>query len=146
MNRLFITGNLTRDPESRSTQDGKTVCNFTVAVNRRQRNAQGQNEADFFRVAVWGSMAPACQQYLAKGRKVAVVGPVSVRTYTGQDGVTRAQLEVIAQDVEFLSSRSEAAEKSDSMIGQAERAFNAPASDPAIQQGFTPVETDDLPF
>lgn len=147
MNRLFITGNLVRDPETRSTQDGKTVCNFTVAVNRRQRNAQGQNEADFFRVAVWGNMAPTCQQYLAKGRKVAVVGPVSVRTYTGQDGVTRAQLEVIAQDVEFLSSRSEADEKSDSMIGQAERAFGAaPASDPAVQQGYTPVETDDLPF
>lgn len=143
MNRLFVIGNLTRDPETRTTQDGKTVCSFTVAVNRRQRN-QGQQEADFFRVSAWNQLGQICQQYLAKGRKVAVVGSVSVHTYTAQDGTSRAQMEVLAQDVEFLSSRSEADQKSDQMIQQAQQAFSA---GPAPQQaGFTQVETDELPF
>lgn len=144
MNRLFIIGNLTRDPETRTTQDGKTVCSFTIAVNRRQRNAQGQQEADFFRVSAWNQLGQNCQQYLAKGRKVAVVGSVSVHTYTAQDGVTRAQMEVLAQDVEFLSSRSEADQKSDQMIQQVQQAFSA---GPALQPtGFDRVETDELPF
>lgn len=145
MNRLFIIGNLTKDPETRATQDGKTVCNFTVAVNRRQRNAQG--EADFFRVSAWNQLGQNCQQYLAKGRKVAVTGAVSVRTYTGQDGTAHAQMEVLAQDVEFLSPKSEADQKGDRMSYQAEQAFSAAqAPAQAAQGGFTPVETDELPF
>lgn len=137
MNRLFIIGNLARDPELRTTQDGKSVCNFTVAVNKRQK--AGQSEADFFRVSVWGNQAESCNQYLAKGRKVAVVGSVSVRTYTGNDGATRAQLEVLANDVEFLSSRSEAEQKSDQMVQHTEQAFDK-------QAGFQQVEAEDLPF
>ena len=102
MNSLTIIGNLTGDPQSRNTQDDKTVCNFTVAVNRR-RTRQDQNpEADFFRVAAWGRLGESCQKFLAKGRKVCVTGPVSVRTYQAQDGTTRASMEVLAQDVEFL--------------------------------------------
>ena len=148
MNRLFAIGNLVRDPETITTQDGKTVCNFTIAVNRRQRNGQGQQEADFFHVAVWGAMADPCQKYLAKGRKVAVTGPVSVRTYTAQDGAARANLEVLAQDVEFLSPKSEADENGDRMSRQADRAFSAaPQTAQAAQQGgFTPVEDEELPF
>ena len=110
MNRLTIIGNLTRDPEQRTTPSGANVCSFTVAVNRRgRRDAQGnQPEADFFRVSAWNQLRENCARYLAKGRKVAVVGSVSVHTYTGNDGQTRASLEVMANDVEFLSSRSEA--------------------------------------
>ena len=134
MNKLHIIGNLTADPQSHTTNDGKEVCNFTVAVNRRKK-VQGQPEADFFRVAAWGKQAGPCQQYLAKGRKVAVVGPVSVSTYQAQDGSTRATLEVFAEDVEFLSSAS------------SNTAEQEPATPPADQQGgFTAVETDELPF
>ena len=109
MNKVFIVGNLTRDPELRSTRDGISVCSFTVAVNRRVRNAEaGQPEADFFRVTARRALGENCSKYLSKGRKVAVTGSVSVSTYTGNDGNTRASLEVTADDVEFLSPRSEA--------------------------------------
>ncbi len=150
MNKLTIIGNLTRDPELRTvnTVNGEvSVCDFTVAVNRRQRgqsqNAQnGQSDADFFRVTAWRALGENCAKYLAKGRKVAVVGPVSVRTYTVNDGSTRFSLEVQADDIEFLTSRAEA-----------EAMGSRPAYQPAAQpaptaqnSGFAPVESDDLPF
>ncbi|MBQ3706088.1 MAG: single-stranded DNA-binding protein [Clostridia bacterium] len=143
MNRLTIIGNLTRDPEQRTTPSGSTVCSFTVAVNRRnRRDAQGgQPEADFFRVSAWNQLGENCAKFLAKGRKVAVVGPVSVHTYQGNDGQTRASLEVMANDVEFLSSRGEA----ESDGGYAAPAASAPAQEP-VSAGFTAVETDELPF
>lgn len=146
MNLLFIIGNLTRDPETRTTVNGSTVCSFTVAANRT-RKVEGQPEADFFRVSAWNQLGDNCQRYLAKGRKVAVIGSVSVRTFTGQDGVTRAQMEVLAQNVEFLSPKSEVDQKADQMSYQVEQAYSAaPAPAPAAQVGFTPVETDELPF
>ena len=70
MNKLFIVGNLTRDPELRTTSSGISVCSFTVAVNRRRSStAAGQPEADFFRVSAWRALGENCQKYLAKGRK-----------------------------------------------------------------------------
>lgn len=140
MNRLTIIGNLTRDPENRTTQSGKEVCSFTVAVNRRQRRADGSNEADFFRVSAWGELGKSCQQYLVKGRKVAVIGPVSVNTYQGQDGATRASLDVIAQDVEFLSSR----QGEGGGTGAASSGSTAPAAAPAATAVNLP--DDELPF
>ena len=141
MNKLTIIGNLTRDPELRTTQDGTSVCGFTVAVNRRgRRDAQNQPEADFFRVSAWRQLGENCAKFLAKGRKVAVVGPVSVRTYQGNDGTTHASLEVTADDVEFLSSRND---------GESSGSYAAPAAAPAAEPqaaGFTAVETDELPF
>lgn len=128
MNRLTIIGNITRDPETRVTQSGSIVCAFTVAVNRRGKS----DEADFFRVSAWNKLAETCQQYLSKGRKVAVTGPVSVSTYTGQDGKAYANLEVMAQDVEFLTPKGEQ---------QAALAPAAPANN-----GYQEVTDDDLPF
>ena len=143
MNKLTIIGNLTRDPELRTTSTGVNVCSFTVAVNRRgRRDDQGsQPEADFFRVTAWRQLADICGKYLAKGRKVCVVGPVSVHTFTGNDGTTRASLEVTADDVEFLSSRNDA----EAAGGYTAPAAEAPSAEtPAA--GFTAVETDELPF
>ncbi len=145
MNKLTIIGNLTRDPELRTTSTGVNVCDFTVAVNRRQRrDAQnGQPEADFFRVSAWRERGELCAKYLAKGRKVCVIGPVSVRTYTGSDGTTRANLEVTADEVEFLSSRND---------GEAAGSYSVPVAAPEAPSaesqaaGFTAVETDELPF
>lgn len=128
MNKLTIIGNLTRDPETRVTQSGSSVCSFTVAVNRRGQD----DKADFFRVSAWNKLAETCQQYLAKGRKVAVTGPVSVSTYTGQDGKAYANLEVMAQDVEFLTPKGEQ---------QPAQAPAAPANN-----GYQEVTDDDLPF
>ena len=104
MNKLTIIGNLTADPELRTTRSGVEVCSFTVAVNRRKQ-VEGQPEADFFKVSAWRERAQVCSKFLTKGKKVCVVGPVSVSTFTGNDGTTRASLDVIADDVEFLSPR-----------------------------------------
>lgn len=109
MNKCFIIGNLTADPELRTTTSGKQVCSFTVAVNRRQKNGN-ENQADFFRVSVWNQLAEVCQKYLAKGRKVSVVGRVSVEEYTDKSGKMRSNLCLLAEDVEFISPKSEAAE------------------------------------
>ena len=108
MNKVFIVGNLTRDPELRSTRDGISVCSFTVAVNRRVRNAEaGQPEADFFRVTAWRQLGETCARYLSKGRKISVIGEVTARAYEGKDGTVRASLEVTADEVEFLSPREQ---------------------------------------
>lgn len=128
MNKLTIIGNLTRDPETRVTQSGSSVCSFTVAVSRRGQD----DKTDYFRVSAWNKTGETCQKYLAKGRKVAVTGPVSVSTYTGQDGKTYANLEVMAQDVEFLTPKGE------------QQAAPAPAA-PA-NNGYQEVTGDDLPF
>ena len=144
MNKLTIIGNLTRDPELRTTGSGLSVCNFTVAVNRRKQ-ADGQQEADFFRVSAWRQLGENCQRYLAKGRKVAVVGPVSVSTYQANDGSTRAQLEITADDVEFLSGRSEEGSAYPAATGyQAAPAPQAPSA--PNMAGFQEVDGEDLPF
>lgn len=138
MNRVFLTGNLTKDPELRTTQSGVAVCTFTVAVNRRKQGAEaGQPEADFFRVTTWRQLAENCQRFLAKGRKVAVVGAVSLNTYTAKDGTTKASLEVNADEVEFLSPRSDA---DDSGLTYQQQQADQRA-------GFVQVDPgDDLPF
>lgn len=139
MNKLTIIGNLTRDPELRTTSNGLNVCSFTVAVNRRRSANSNQPEADFFRVSAWRQLGENCQRYLAKGRKVCVIGPVSVSTYTANDGTTRASLEVTADDVEFLSSRNEDA-------GFAPAAPSQPAAAAPAMNGFEEVDDEDLPF
>jgi single-strand DNA-binding protein len=143
MNKLFIVGNLTRDPELRTTSSGISVCSFTVAVNRRRSsNASGnQPEADFFRVSAWRQLGENCQKYLAKGRKVAVTGAVSVSTYQGNDGQTRASLEVNADDVEFLSPKGEGGAPADMPS-----AGYAPAGPVPQGSSFVQVDEEELPF
>lgn len=104
---MTIIGNLTKDPETRNTQNNKTVCNFTVAVNRRTRTGNGEHpETDFFRVAAWGAIGENCQKFLSKGKKVCVIGSVQVRTFQDSNGETKANLEIpFADEVEFLSPR-----------------------------------------
>ena len=143
MNKLTIIGNLTKDPELRTTTSGKTVCDFTVAVNRRFKQ-EGQPEADFFRVSVWNERGENCAKYLAKGRKVCVRGPVSVRTYTGNDGTVRASLEVTADDVEFVSSAASDRYDNGYGNGSAYEAENRESTDP--ESGYGIVDTDELPF
>ena len=105
MNKLLIIGNLCKDPELRATSTGKEVCTFTVAVNSRRRDAQGDIVPDFFRVSAWEGLGRNCKQYLSKGKKVAVMGSVTVSVVQGNDGEARAQMEVFAQDVEFLTPK-----------------------------------------
>ena len=143
MNKIILIGNLTRDPELRTTPNGITVCNFDIAVNdRRGRNQQSgqQEQTQYFRITVWRQLGETCQRYLSKGRKVFVSGPLTARTYQANDGTTRVSLEVTADDVEFLSSRND-----DQTGGYAPAPAAAPAP-MAQNSGFTAVETDELPF
>ena len=141
MNKIILIGNLTRDPELRTTPNGYSVCEFTIAVNDRnaRRQQNGQESAQFFRISAWRQLGENCQRYLAKGRKVFVSGPLTARTYQANDGTTRVSLEVQADDVEFLSSRN------DDQAGGYAPAPSAPAL-MAQSSGFTAVETDELPF
>ena len=140
MQQLMIIGNLTKDPELRTTATGLSVCSFTVAVNRRQTQQQRQNhqqpEADYFRVSAWRERGEVCAKYLSKGKKVCVIGTVAARSYTTSKGEAAASLEVTAEEVEFLSSRSE---------GQAQ---SEPPKQVDQQTGYEQValEEDELPF
>lgn len=126
MNHVMIIGNLTRDPELRSTPEGHAVCSFTVAVNRRTNKEHP--EADYFRVTAWRQLGESCARYLAKGRKVAVTGSVRAQGYVGNDGAARASLEVTAQEVEFLTPRGQQSEAT-----------------PDERAGFVPVEEEGWP-
>jgi single-strand DNA-binding protein len=129
MNRVFLIGNLTKAPELRSTQDGTPVCGFTVAVNRQKTKNNPEPGADFFNVNAWRGLGENCAKFLDKGRKVAVTGRISLRTWE-KDGKHGASLEVLAEDVEFLSSRT----------------ADTPAPQVDAASGMAVVEPDDLPY
>ena len=140
MNKAIQIGNLTRDPELRTLQDGTSVCSFTIAVSKRKPDKDG-TDADFFRVTVWRQLGEICAKYLAKGRKVCVVGPVTCRVYTGKDGLSHPTMEINADEVEFLSPRGDTAQ-------QAPQQTTHPVdtSVSADAQGFVKVENEELPF
>jgi len=129
MNKIMIIGNLTKAPELRSTQDGTPVCGFTVAVNRQKTKNNPDPGADFFNVNAWRGLGENCAKFLDKGRKVAVTGRISLRTWE-KDGKHGASLEVLAEDVEFLSSRT----------------ADTPAPQVDAASGMAVVEPDDLPY
>ena len=143
MNKAFYIGNLTKDPESRTTTNGVSLCNFTIAVNRRLGASAGQQETDFVRVTAWRQLGENCLRYLAKGRKVAVVGSVTANAYTGSDGKARANLELTAEEVEFLSPRSEADAREEAYTRQEREAIQ---NENALPGGFVEVDENELPF
>lgn len=131
MNKIVLIGNLTADPVLRATPNGTSVCNFTLAVNRRFPGADGQKVTDFFNIVAWRGLADTCNKYLAKGKKAAVIGELQARTYTAKDGTIRMSLDVGADEVEFLSPKDE--EKPRQMT-------------PADPEKFDDISSDDLPF
>lgn len=133
MNRIYLTGNLVRDPETRATSSGSTVCTFTIAVDRRGRNKEGDKQTDFFRINAWRSVGENCARFLHKGQKVGVFGELQASTYEAKDGTVKISLDVSADDVEFLSPKSEG------------RKDEAPTQ-PTAQNGFTDISSDDIPF
>lgn len=153
MNKVFLIGNLTKDPEMRSTQSGVAVCNFTIAVNRRFRNPQtGQQETDFLNVIAWRQLAELCSKYLAKGRKVAVTGSIQTRTYEAKDGSKRTAWDIVADEVEFLTPQNQ-----QSSTPSAPGAYTTAASKDSgtayapqphndFGGGFTQVDDEELPF
>ena len=104
MNQAILIGNLVRDPELRETVSGTPVCTFTVAVNRRYANQQGEREADYIPVVAWRGLATLCSLHLGKGDKCAVTGTMQTRSYIGKDGGRRYMTEVVADEVAFLGT------------------------------------------
>jgi single stranded DNA-binding protein (ssb) len=150
MNKVILIGNLAADPETRQTASGVTMCTFRLAVQRRFANQQGVREADFFNITTWRQTAETCGRYLSKGRRVCVEGSLQNRSYDAQDGTKRFVTDIVAENVEFLSSRNEAAgfPRTDEVPApHTAPAASAPAAG-NVSAGFTDVtaEDDELPF
>ena len=129
-----MIGRMTKDPELRTTNSGTNVATFSIAVDRRFHDANGNKVSDFFDVTAWRQTADFVKQWFTKGKRIALVGSLQNREYTAQDGSKRRVTEIIADEVEFADSKAEAAP-----------AAPQPAPKP---QGFTEAtdEPDDLPF
>ncbi len=111
MNKVILMGRLTRDPEVRYTQSGKVVCQFTLAVDRFTTNAEGQREADFVPIVVWGKVGELCGNSLAKGSRALVDGRLQIRSYEAKDGSGKRWVtEVIAATVQFLDRKPSASQ------------------------------------
>src|SRR5882672_994135 len=106
INRVVITGNLTRDPELRNTPSGTSVCSLRVAVNTRRKDSSGEwvDKPNFFDITVWGAQGENCAQYLQKGRPVAIDGRLEWREWQDQQGNKRQSVDIIADSVQFLGS------------------------------------------
>ena len=141
MNKAILIGNLTRDPELRTTPSGVSVCTFSIAVSRRFQNQAGERLTDYFNIVAWRQLGETCGRYLAKGRKVSVIGEIQNRSYDGKDGQKRYITEIIADEVEFLTPRGEGA--------AAPPPSAPPAASPGVPldaEGFTDIDEDELPF
>ncbi|MBE7084603.1 MAG: single-stranded DNA-binding protein [Clostridiales bacterium] len=140
MNKVFLIGNLTRDPELSETAGGVPVCHFSIAVNRNYASQEGERQTDFFNCTAWRSMAETIARYTKKGKKVAVVGSIQLRNYEDNQGVKRTAVDIIAQDVEFLSPREngDSFDEMDDMPRQ-----SAPKRKPVLQ---AMDDDSDIPF
>jgi len=105
LNTVTLIGNLTKDPELRYTQSGLAVATLRIAVNRNFTNAEGEVEADFFTVVVWRNQAEKCDEYLSKGRQIAVTGRLQSRSWENKEGQKRSTVEIVADRVVFLGQR-----------------------------------------
>lgn len=137
----MIIGNLTRDPELRTTSTGQNVCNFSVATSSQWTDAQGQRQerVEYHNIVAWSRLAEICGQYLAKGRKVYVEGRLQTREWEGQDGSKRNRTEIVAENMIMLSSPQQ---------GGAPAKPAMPA-EPAIDRGVEgeeEIRVEDIPF
>lgn len=126
--KAFGIGNLTKDPDLRTTQSGKSVATFTLACSRKFKGRDGERQTDFFTIVVWGPLAEICAKHLEKGKKVSVIGELQTRSYE-KDGQKRYVTEIVADEVEFLSPRETREEPQES-----------------VAEGFAEIEDNDLPF
>jgi single-strand DNA-binding protein len=150
INTVVVTGNLTRDPELRSTPSGTSVCKLRVAVNSRRKDGQTGEWVDkpnYFDVTVWGAQGENCANYLFKGRPVAVEGRLDWREWEAQDGSGKRQaVEIIANSVQFLGSRGDAPSGGGNGIA-AQSDVPADTSDFETEKaGATAGSDDDIPF
>ena len=141
MNKVILVGNLTRDPELITTNNGISLCRFTLAVQRKYSSNEGEREADFINIVVWRAAADNCYKYLKKGSKAGVVGSMQTRSYDAQDGSKRYTTDVVADEVEFISTtRSN---------GEGDFSYEASESRPSSKKETAELEEiddDSLPF
>lgn len=144
LNRAMIIGNLTRDPEARTTATGQLVVSFGVATNRSWTNSAGvkQDEVEYHNIVAWAKLAEICRQYLGKGRKVYVEGRLKTREWVGQDGVKRTRTEIIADNMIMLD-RAPAGASSFAPPAAPMEAISAPAAQPANEEE---IKVEDIPF
>lgn len=145
MNKVFLIGNLTKDPDVRTTGGGTSVCTFSIAVDRRFKAQNGEKVTDYFNIVAWRQLADLCGRYLAKGRKVSVVGELQNRSYDAKDGTKRYVTEIVADEIEFLTPR----DRDGAGYGGApspSEPYRGGESQTVAPEGFTDVDDDDLPF
>jgi len=147
MNRLTIIGALTRDPETGTTEGGVNWCRFTVAARKRYHK-EGEPDAEFVRVTAWRGLGDTCAKYLAKGRKVCVIGEPKAGAWIGRDGSAKGQIEITADEVEFLSSGGGGRnEPTDDDAPPAYGAAGGPAAEETDPEtGYPRVDPDEQPF
>ena len=145
MNKVFLIGNLTKDPDVRTTGGGTSVCTFSIAVDRRFKAQNGEKVTDYFNIVAWRQLADLGGRYLAKGRKVSVVGELQNRSYDAKDGTKRYVTEIVADEIEFLTPR----DRDSAGYGGApspSEPYRGGESQAVAPEGFTDVDDDDLPF
>jgi len=154
VNQVFLMGNLTRDPELRSTQSGTSVCSFSIAINRSWtgNDGQTQEDVDFFDIVAWGKLGELVDQYMSKGRRVMVQGRLSTSSWEAKDGSKRSRVEVVAQDVTFLDSASDSGGSASSRSSSNDKPDDTSDSKPAKKKPTSsesdnkPVDLSDIPF
>ncbi|MDQ4049136.1 MAG: single-stranded DNA-binding protein [Actinomycetota bacterium] len=147
INRVVLTGNLTRDPELRSTPSGTSVCGLRIACNTRRKDASGQwvDKPNYFDVTVWGAQGENCAQYLSKGRPVAVDGRLEWREWEAKDGSGKRQsVDIIADSVQFLGSRDGGEENGSRYTAQSDVPADTADFQSAPAGGAS--SDDDIPF
>ena len=136
MNKVFLIGNLTRDPELTETAGGVALCRFSIAVNRNYGSADGERKTDFFNVVAWRGLGETVARFAKKGTKVAVSGSIELRNYEDSQGVKRTGVDIVAQDVEFLSPK-----------GSGESYAEAPSAESGRRPSLQAFDDDgDIPF
>ncbi|MBR3884885.1 MAG: single-stranded DNA-binding protein [Clostridia bacterium] len=143
MNRVILVGNLTRDPELTTTSNGVSLCRFGLAVQRRFAGQDGEREADFFNIVVWRGQADNCYKYLKKGSKCGIVGSLQTRSYDAQDGTKRYSTDVVAEEVEFLSTKGSS--NSEESFEPVESGSKSTGKSDVVNK-FEPIDDDNLPF
>lgn len=146
LNRAMIIGNLTRDPEARTTATGQLVVSFGVATNRSWTNSAGvkQDEVEYHNIVAWAKLAEICRQYLGKGRKVYVEGRLKTREWVGQDGVKRTRTEIIADNMIMLDRAPAGGGGAPSFMPPAVEAASMPG--PSAPANEEEIKVEDIPF
>lgn len=156
MNKVILVGNLTKDPEQRTTPSGVSVVTFTVAVQRKFKSQDGQYQADFISCVAWRSTAEFIGKYFSKGSKIGVVGNIQTRNYDDANGVRKYVTEVVVDEAEFVTSKSQnpSAGREDQQYGDPPPAQNQnqkqmPSADELFADelnDFQPLDDAELPF